>query len=89
MSKSTHKFGHRVLAGFLSLICLFSLVLDSAPKAFADPDPDPSHAENIELYFTDEPSENIVVTNGAKTIDYTIPSSEQIVNIKLHISLNK
>lgn len=86
MSKSTHKPGHRVLAGFLSLICLLSMIIDCAPTAFAA---DSNYPENVELLFLNDASENVKYSEDGKKADFTITGTTQQVNIRLRISLNK
>ncbi|WP_294470381.1 Spy0128 family protein [uncultured Ruminococcus sp.] len=86
MQKTTHRLEYRVLAGLLSLVCLFSLLVGTAPGVFAAP---AEYPENIELLFLNTPDENTIISADAKTVDYTIPDSSQQVDIRLRISLNK
>ena len=87
MGKSTYRFRERLLAGFLSLMCVLSLVIGTAPQAFAEPQE--GYVENIELFFTNEASDNISYSEDGKKADFSIPSTEQQVNVRLVVSLNK
>ena len=86
MQKSTHRLCYRVLAGMLSLVCLFSLLMGTAPAAFAA---SAEYPENIELLFLNKPNDNIIISEDERSADFNIPDSGQQVDIRLRISLNK
>lgn len=71
----------------MSLICLFTLVAGSSPRAFAD---DAEYPENIDLVFVKgSGDDHITLSNGDKAADYDIKSTSQTVSVQLRISLNK
>ncbi len=92
MNVTTHKPGYRLLAGMLSLICLFSLVMGNMPKAFAAGDELPL---NVSLTFSDHDSlgnkvDYITLDLGGKKATHKFAQGVKFVypRADLQISLN-
>lgn len=89
MQTNTKSFGSRVLAMFLAIACVFMLISQTAPSAWAEEST--ARPENIKLTYVTDGNSYVTLSGDGKSATYTYPASQTTaeVRMKLKVALNK
>lgn len=89
MQNNTIPVGRRVLAAFLALACVFMLISQTVPSAWAATDDE--RPINIQLTYVTDGDKYVTVNQDGKSATYNYPASQNTANVrmKLKIILNK